>query len=457
MPTKIVCGALLLFAAALAAPLRADIITPGGPLTPKTAGVAGKVPEVSEAIERLKAGEIPAAVAKLQSAAARNPGLPPPKLMMARLLLATRQDARARAFLEEAVAEAPAHPGPRTLLGDLALGEGRLADAELQFEKARALAASDSLPAAVRRESLNAASAGLAGVSERRGRWAEALAAITEWADREPRDAQAQLRAARVLFKLDRVADARARLDRSSQLDPALDPPGTTLGVFYSDAGRFDDAFRVMKEAVEAAPKDPRPRLGLALWLLGRERYAEARDQAAAALAIEPGGARARLLLGTAALRLGDGSAAEEHLEAAFGAAPDNLDVVDKLALTLASSPVEAKRSKARELAEANVRRSGGLVATLATLGRVQALAGQPDEAMKTLGATTQGDRATPEVAYGLALALDAQGHPEEAARLLKSALDAPIGQFPSRLDARRKLDGLGSPAKPSGASRQGR
>lgn len=420
---------------------RADIIPPGGGPTPKTAGVEGTSPDVAGAIERLHADDLPGALSRLEAATRKNPALPPPRLMMARLLLATGRESQALLSLEAAVAEAPNHPGPHALLGDIALNQGRLSDAELQFQAARSLASTPTLAEPSRREALSSASAGLAGVAERRGRYAEALPLLTDWADRNPNEARPQLRLARVLVRLGRTDKARAHLDRASVIDASLDPPGITLGVFLSEADRQDEAARAMSEAVRRAPDDPRPRLGFPLWLIGRERHEEARAQAEAALAVQPGSSRARLLLGTIALNLGEFDSAEAHLEAAYRAAQTNAEAASRLAVALAAREDAGKGERALGLAEGLVRRSGGNTDALATLGRVQALAGRPADALATLRAASRGDRATPEVALALALALDASGRKEEARGLLTSAIAAPLGAFPSRAEAKRLLE----------------
>lgn len=426
----------------------ADIIPPTGPVTPRTAGVLKKSTVVSSAIDRLRAGKHDEALSLLESATRADPTLPPAKLMLARLLIASGEERKARSALEEAVVEAPNHPGPRALLGDLALSDGRIADAELAFEKTRVLAEALKPDDPILRDSLASASAGLAGVAERRGQWAKALTILESWAERDPNDSKPPLRIGRVLFHLGRIEDARAQLERATTLDATLDPPGITLGILHSESGHFDLALRELKRAVEAAPKDPRPRLGLARWLLDRERASEARDAARYAAELEPSSSRAKLLIGIASLQMGEFEDAESNLETAYRAAPSNAEVVDKLVLVLAARSDTAKKARAIELAEANLRRTGGDARSLATLGRVLAMSGRSEAALKALRAASPGDRATPEIALGLALALEAEGRRDEAERLLRSALSAPVGQFPSRLEAKQALDRIVSAAK---------
>src|SRR5438477_12469236 len=103
-------GRFLLAAALLPA---FTVFASGGP-TSSAAPQQPKIEEIEKAGEALVKGKADEAYKLLQEAAKKNPTLPPPRLMLARLYLNPENSEQAqrqgRALLELAAAETPDHP-----------------------------------------------------------------------------------------------------------------------------------------------------------------------------------------------------------------------------------------------------------------------------------------------------------------------------------------------------------
>lgn len=400
--------------------------------------------DIQAAVEQFRQGNLGGSLEALQKARDANPALPPARLMLARLLLNVDEIPIARGLLEDVAAEDPGYPATYALFGNIALSEGRLSDAQLNFEKALAVAPdAASLTEDEREETLSQAISGLAAVAERRQDWEAARAALEELVGRRPEDGPARQRLGRSLFFLDRADEALARFEEAVQRNPTLDPPRITLGWLLADRGRFDEALAAMREAVDQGPEDPATHLGLGTYLLQREQPREALPEVEFALEQAPDSLPAKQLLGAIAHRLNDHERAEELLSSVLEVAPEDPSTSNLLALALAEQPDEAKRQRAVELAQANLRRVGQDPQTLSTLGWTLYRAGKLEEATQLLQAAASSGQASPDTAYYLACVLADKGQTADAEQLLRSALEAPIGQFTARDEARERLEAI--------------
>ena len=426
----------------------------GGPLTrassldAKSVGLPAGIPTVDEAIDEFRRGRNGRALELLKTATARRPDLPPAKLMLARMMLASGQDVQGRAILEEVVAEHPDHSGAYVLFGSLALAEGRVADASLQFERAQSLAAKEvsaSTSPQAKEVRVQCAS-GLATIAERRRAWRDAMGILSGWLALEPSNGPVRQRLARALVSLGRVDEAYKHLQRAVQDDPKLEPAAVGVGRFLAEAGQREQAGRWLERAVQESPKHAGANIALATWFYQGDELARARALAEAAEGLEPRSTRAKLLLAMIGRRSKDFGSAEAHLRAILQESPADYVASNQLSLVLADQSDEAKRTQAVALAESNARQYPKLAEALATLGWAYSRLGRWDEAHQALRAASPEGRATPDTAYYLALVLEERGEHEEAVRLVRSALGAPPGLFALREDAKKWIDGRSPP-----------
>ncbi len=431
------------------ASLQAGPLTQVSSLDAKSAGLPMSIPSIDEAIDEFRQGRNGRALELLKVATTQRPDLPPAKLMLARMMLASGQDAQGRSVLEEVVAEHPNHSGAYVLFGSLALAEGRVTDAFLQFEWAQSLTAKEVPPptSPQAKEVRVQCASGLATIAEKRRAWGDASGMLASWLALEPRNGLVRRRLARALVYLGQVDEAFKQLQQAVRDDPTLDPAAVGVGRFLAEAGEREQAGRWLERAVRDAPKDAGAHIALATWLYQGDELARARSLAERAEGLDPRSSRAKLLLGMVGRRSKDFASAERHLRAILQDSPADYVASNQLALVLADQPDDAKRKQAVALAESNARQYPKLAEALATLGWAYSRLGRWDEAHQALRAASPEGRATPDTAYYLALVLEERGERDEAERLVRSALGAPPGLFALREDAKRWLDGRTLPA----------
>ena len=373
------------------ASLHAGPLARASALDAKSVGLPVSIPSIDEAIEEFRQGRNARALELLKDAVARRRDLPPAKLMLARMMLASGQAAQGRSALEEVVAEHPNHSGAYVLFGSLALAEGRVTDASLQFERAQSLAAKEfPAPTSPQAKEVRVQCAsGLASIAERRRAWGDAKGILSGWRTLEPSNGSVRQRLARALVYLGQVDEAYKQLQQAVKDDPTLDPAAVGIGRFLSEAGEREQAGRWLERAVREAPKDARAHLGLATWLYQGDDLARARSLAETAASLDPKSSRARLLLGMIGRRSKDFALAEGHLRAILQDSPADYVASNQLALVLADQPDEAKRKQAVALAESNARQYPKLAEALATLGWAYSRLGRWNEAHQALRAAS--------------------------------------------------------------------
>jgi tetratricopeptide (TPR) repeat protein len=163
----------------------------------------------------------------------------------------------------------------------------------------------------------------------------------------------------------------------------------------YEQAKDRPNASKSIGYAVQKNPKDLAVHLQAARWAMVTNQLNEAQRYADKALQIDPKSLEAKILRGGIARFTGDLKTAETYLEQAVAQAPANIDASNQLALVLADQDDKDKKDRALQIAELNLR------------------------------ATTQGDRANPEIAATYAWALYRLGRTAEAEQLLGKIFSA--------------------------------
>ena len=88
------------------------------------------------------------------------------------------------------------------------------------------------------------------------GRWEEAVAELERARESDPRMAEAHFNLGGALFTLRRLAAAESALRAGLALQPGAAQERLTLGRVLLAQGRGDEAARVLREALRAAPAD---------------------------------------------------------------------------------------------------------------------------------------------------------------------------------------------------------
>lgn len=381
--------------------------------------------QLQAAVAAFEREEHDRAFQEFESAYRAFPELPPPRLLLARLFLAKGNASAARGLLERAAVDHAGYPGVYVTLGRLALSEGRLADADAQFEKSATVAGAGN--AELREQYAAASLEGRAEVAERRGNFAAATSLLATLTSLKPESAAVKFRLGCAQFRSGQRQQAPESLAAAIALDPSMPGVELTLAELHMLAGEPVEAGKLLQSAAERAPDDVRLQTALAGWLLKQDRTEEARERAAAAVALDPTARDARFVLGVTKLHEGAPAEAAEMFGELQQSAPADLESLRYLALALAHQEDRECRSKALQHAESLARQLPENRLAIATLGWCQYRAGRLADARQTLLRSIAGGQGPAETGYYLACVLRDLGETSEIPALLESASHASV------------------------------
>ncbi|MBL9125225.1 MAG: tetratricopeptide repeat protein [Planctomycetaceae bacterium] len=428
--------------AALAVPITTDQI--GVKVEPQVS------PELEAAVKEFNQQHFDKALELLNSAAEKNPELPPGRTTLARFFLQANQIPVARAMIEQAVLEQPEDPEAYRMLGDIAFSERRMTESRLVFEELARRAEKFSGNPKRKSNYITAAHAGLAAVAEAQQQWEVARQHLTAWLALDPKNAGAHHRMGQALFGLEKPDEAYRELQTAAAAVPELPAPEVTMGRLYQQAGNEEQAAEWMKQAIAKSPDSLTARLGVAQWEWERGELEAAQQNVDAALKLKADSLEAQVLAGLIHRFQKNYAAAEQNLQAAYLAAPNNAMAANQLALVLIEQADEAKKRRAIELAEHNSRQFGNNPEVAATLGWIYFQNGRAEDAAKIFKVVANAGRVSPDTAYFMARLANQAGQGSDALPALRSALES-RSPFAYRDEASKLLAEI--EASPGGAA----
>jgi tetratricopeptide (TPR) repeat protein len=268
---------------------------------PLVRGHASADPAIRRGIARLKAGQLPDALAVLRDAVARldttpdghrllglaywadyqndqavvhlrqavslDPGGERARLALARVLMQSDRLADAEVVLSDTIAALPDSAAAHWWLGTVYASLNRTTDAQRIFERAAAL------PALTGRRDLLAT---IARFRQTHADFDGAIVAHTARIRANLNDAHAHLDLARAYMTEARQDDAFVEYVAALLVDPRLHEAHVGIGQYQLADGRYDAAILALQRAVDLQPSSPEARYALALALRGAGRTQEA-------------------------------------------------------------------------------------------------------------------------------------------------------------------------------------
>jgi tetratricopeptide (TPR) repeat protein len=365
--------------------------------TASTAPKTPEYPELLKAQQLLNERNLPEAIKELHNAALKYPKLPSEWVMLYDVLARNNQPNAARQFLERAIIETPSDPEPWVIFGNLALQDNRLAESEIDFAKANQLLETYKnvdRKGVIQQQALS----GMAAVSERRERWADAQARLEKFLETAPDDYIALQRLARAKFWQGKVKEAYADLQKAKQIDldkvakdttlkarEQMLPAAAVLAQYYDMferknpwPGKSENADKWFKYALKQAPNDLNLRAVVTVWALENGEIEFAKEQAKEALRIEKddpkkyaGSTAGRMLSGYVAIWDKKWPQAQDYFEKVFIEAPNDFAVKNNLALALVEQDESKKKERALEYALGNYQANKDNVEAASTLAWV--------------------------------------------------------------------------------------
>jgi tetratricopeptide (TPR) repeat protein len=172
---------------------------------------------------------------------------------------------------------------------------------------------------------LDAETAARQAAASRQGADAKSLQAVTAQVERNPADASAQLQLAQAYAGLGRLDDAEARAQVAVGLERTNPEPLLVLADIEQRLRHYDAAMRAYTAAMAIDPGDARARVGLAYLMISFGWPLEAEALLKPAVAATPGNPYLKAALALAYVQHGDYKDAESLLLEARRIEPDNV------------------------------------------------------------------------------------------------------------------------------------
>ncbi len=405
--------------------------------------------DVDTAIEAIRNGRLQDAMEALRQARQKNPELPPANLLLAQILFRSNQVDAGRSALEQAVKEDPQDPGAYVYLAEIALQSRQWAEADLLYNKALELVNNYSANEKRKNRLLTNIYGGLAQLAEFEEDWAQARDYLERLLQTDSDNVVAMTRLGRVLFKMatDRKGEEAAfavfkKLHSVSPDNTAY--PDVNMALLYEQAGKRENAKKLMERAAKNDSQNIRTRLAVAKWALDTGNLDMAKENAEAALRLDPTSLDAKLYVGLVARFNNDLGTAERAFEQAHLESPTHLGAMTQLALVLADQGDEQKQRLALDYARLNaqlykdLKQPSGREAAI-TYAWVLSRMGQNANAVRTIQQALRNGSVSSDSAYHAAQILYDAGLNDAARQVLEQALRGDA-VFPNRSAAEQLL-----------------
>jgi tetratricopeptide (TPR) repeat protein len=350
------------------------------------------------------------AIKVLTEVSRKYPELPSAHVLMYQILAQMNQPNAARFQLELAVRETPSDPEPYVIIGNIALQERRVAEATMDFDKAKQLLetyANKDRKGAMEQQTLS----GIAQLAEASEDWKGAESRLRKLLELAPEDLVAHQRLARSLFWQGKAKESYEMLKAAKKIDREKAAKDKTREVFLTPEAimaQYYDQFEGsgsknpeiwFKSALKNAPDDLTTRQVVAVWALEKGKIAFAKEQAEAALRIEAADAAkpvgeqrlkgsfvGRMHRGLVALWEKKWDEAENYFQKVILEVPNDFVARNNLALALVEQDDPQKKQRAQAYADANYKDNNKSPDALSTLGWVYFRRGEFDQARLALG-----------------------------------------------------------------------
>lgn len=409
-------------------------------------------PEVENALQRFKNGDLQGAKEYLDLAKQKYPKLPPVDLMLAKLQVFARNGEQARLLLESTVTNYPNDPEAYLLLADLAFAEGRTTESHALFEKAKSLVEKFNENAKRQQNFQIRVLAGLAAVHQRRQQWEPANELLVKWVELDPDSAAAHTRLGETMFRLKKPADAFNEFKKAREINAQSGHPYVVLGQLFTQENKLDEAKKAFEQAYKEDGKNEATGRAYAEWLIQQSQLDKAQQVAEEMRKNAPQSVAALMLDGLVAKMRNDPAGAEEALTQVLSVDPSNAGAINLLALILTESPNLAQQEKALRYAMMNAERFPTNSQANITLAWILAKLNRGAESDAYLQKAVQGGQLNADSAFLVAKILVAKGQKENALKALEQVLQqAGSGMFMYRKEAEALVKELGGTVPAAG------
>jgi tetratricopeptide (TPR) repeat protein len=406
--------------------------------------VGARYADVDEAIKRFANRDVLGARTFLDAAKRKDPSLPPPDLILAKMYFLAGNAPAGRASLERTAMEAPDDPEAYLILADQAIQQRRLIEAESLYDKGLMLADKFSGNAKRKRNFEIRARTGRALVAEQRRNWPSAQADLQALLKIDPDNATARYRLGQALFMQKRYKEGYNEFVTARKLNKNIPDAYVAAALMYDQLDQANEAQQAFDRALKSSGTDANTLTAYAQWLIKQGSIEKAEAILADARKANPDNLNIWILSGVAARMNKKMKPAEDYFMEALRISPSNVDTINQLALLLIDQGDQGKRQRALEFAGISSRLNNESADAQVTLAWVLYQLGRASEAEQALRNGLQLGSLSPDSSFLVAKLLVDQKREDTAKQILKGALEAETpGIFVNRQEAQVLLDTL--------------
>gem|GEM_PF-342008 len=396
-------------------------------------------PDVDNAIQRFRNGDVQGARLFLEKAKEKNSKLPPAEIVMAKMQSLKRNLQAVHILLESAAVKYPDDPEAYLILAEQAFQAGRTAEASALFEKAYGLIQKFNQNAKRKRNFTLRALAGRAAVAERRQQWQQAAELLKQWTDLDPENATAHQRYGIVLFRLKKSPEAFEQFAKSREINPNAPHPYVLAGKLYAQLGNKDKAQTAFEKAYAEEKSNSITAQSYVDWLIQDGKLTKARQVINGLLKEDPDSTSNLIFSSIIAQMNGKSDQAEKSLQKVLALDPGNANATNLLAQLLIERSDQPAQKRALSYAQANASQFPNNGQSNITLAWILYKLGNPKQAQAALAKGLQAGGLSMDSTYLVARIMAEQNKSAQAIPLLKQ-LVSKNGLFIHREQAEQLL-----------------
>jgi len=396
-------------------------------------------PDIDNAIQRFRNGDVQGARLFLEKASEKYPALPPAEVTLAKMQALIHNGQAMHILLESAVLKHPDDPEAYLLLADQAFSGGRTTEASALFEKADALNQKFDRNAKRKRNFTIRVLAGQAAVAERRRQREKAAGLLKQWTELAPENATAHQRYGVVLFRLKKTAEAFEQFTKAREIDPNAPHPYVLIGKLSAQEDAQDKAREAFEKAYSEEKSNTTTAQAYTEWLIQQDQLDKAQQVVGELLKGDPDSISSLILSSIIDQMNGKSKPAEKSLQKVLALDPGNASATNLLAQLLIERDDQPARERALSYAQANVRQFPNNSQSNVTLAWVLYKLGNLQQAQNALNAGIRAGGLSTDSTYMVARFLAEQGKKEHAIQALKQAVNKG-GLFIHRKEAEQLL-----------------
>lgn len=393
-------------------------------------------------IDSFTKGQARDAMDALEKMSAEDPNLPPADVLMAGLTFAVGDNKSGIALLESSAIKHPNYPGVYLSFAQIAINTNRITDASLHADKTARLIESGNLSPERKKHFLKQYYEIATSIFLRRKQNKEASEMLEELQAVSPNLPFYFFSKAEIAFRNDNNDAALQFLKQHAVATESKQLPELTLVDWLKNSGKNGPAQDLLLKTRQQNPKDAATQMMAAQMFLSKEDFPNALMALKTFEEINGETARSLDMKGRISFAGLSYDVAAEHFLNLTKKAPKDASSANILALCLVESDDPDKKRQAMQISQRVASTMTGNKLAVASLAYIYLKNGETEKSKQLMQRVAMSRQATPEISYFLANWLIETGQPDQAANILKRALNAK-GLFLYRSASRELLASL--------------